>query len=178
MTTDIDNPITDFSGCHEGILEEFTKLKMLPALLGEPDTLEEAKQAADDLRRFFKKVVKPHHDDEEVELFKSVRDALKKHPEKAMAVHGYIARLVEEHRYLEKTWKRIDKTLKKITKGKTADLDIAELTQFADDYLAHAEYEEQYFLPLAEDILSKHDKSKLGMSLHIRHLDIPAQNYI
>lgn len=178
MSTNIDNPITDFSGCHEGILEEFTKLKTLPMILGEPDTLEDAKQAANDLRRFFKKVVKPHHDDEELELFKSVRGALKKHPEKAMAARGYIARLIEEHRYLEKTWKSIDKTLKKITKGKTADLDVVELEQFANDYLSHAEFEEQYFLPLAEEILSSQDKSKLGMSLHIRHLDIPAQNYI
>lgn len=178
MSNDIDNPITDFSGCHDGILAEFVKLKMLPELLSDENTTEDAKQAAQELSRFFKKVVKPHHDDEEVELFASVRDALKKHPEKAMTVRGYIARLVEEHRYLEKTWKKIDKTLKKISKGKTADIDTAALTQFAEDYLSHAEFEEQFFLPLAEEILSKQDKAKLGMSLHIRHLDIPAQNYI
>lgn len=178
MSFNIDNPITDFSGCHNGILLQFTQLKALPELMGQLDTYEDARQVADDLRRFFKKVVKPHHDDEEFELFQAVRDALKQHPEKTMQVRGYIARLVEEHRYLEKTWKRIDKTLKKIAQGKTTELDIASLKQFADDYSAHAEFEEAYFLPLAEAILSKNDKAKLGMSLHIRHLEIPSQNYI
>lgn len=178
MTTMTDNPISEFSGCHDGILAEFTKLKMLPELLADTNSLDDAKQAAEDLRRFFKKVVKPHHDDEEMELFKSVRDAIKQHPERAMTARGYIARLVEEHRYLERKWKDIAKTLKRITKGKTADLDTAELEQFANDYLAHAEFEERFFLPLAKEILSQRDMDSLGMSLHIRHLDIPAQNYI
>lgn len=178
MSVNLDNPITDFSGCHDGILLEFSKLKALPKLLGQLDTFDEAQETATELRQFFEKVVKPHHDDEEYELFQSVRESLKKHPESAMLARGYIARLVEEHRYLEKRWKNIDKTLKKISKGKTTELDIPALTQFAEDYLAHAEFEEAYFLPLAEDILSDSDKAKLGLSLHIRHLEYPNQTYI
>lgn len=178
MSVDLDNPITDFSGCHDGILLEFSKLKTLPKLLGQLDTFEDAQATAADLRRFFEKVVKPHHDDEEYDLFRSVRESLKKHPESAMLARGYIARLTEEHRYLEKRWKYIDKMLKKIVNGKTTELDIPALTQFAEDYLAHAEFEEAYFLPLAEEILSDGDKAELGMSLHIRHLEYPNRTYL
>lgn len=178
MSVNVDNPISDFSGCHDHIATEFAKLKALPALLGSMDTFEEARETAEDLRVFFKKVVKPHHDDEELELFLSVKDALDSHPEVAMTARGQIACLVEEHRYLEKSWKKIDKTLKQIAKGKTAELNLSALNQFADDYLQHASFEEQHFLPLAEKILSKTDKARLGMSLHIRHLDIPAVHYI
>ena len=95
-----------------------------------------------------------------------------------MLARGYIARLTEEHRYLESRWKYIDKMLKKIIKGKTTELDIPALTQFAEDYLAHAEFEEAYFLPLAGEILSDGDKAELGMSLHIRHLEYPNRTYI
>lgn len=178
MSVNIENPITDFSGCHDGILEKFTKLKALPELLNQEDTREDAQRSASELRDFFKRVVKPHHDDEELELFRAVRNALKHQPEKAMQGRGHIARLVEEHRYLEKNWKGIDKTLKKIANGKTAALDMNALKQFADDYMSHAQFEEQYFLPLAEALMSNTEKAKLGLSLHIRHIDIPAKHYI
>lgn len=71
--------------------------------------------------------------------------------------------------HLEKSWARIDKTLEQIANGKTTKLDLDKLTQFAADYMAYAEFEETYFLPLADKLLSQGDKAKLGMSLHIRH---------
>jgi len=177
-TPNLDTPITDFSGCHIGIIQHFNQLKTLPDLLGKLETFEEARELAGELRQFFKKVVLPHHEDEEHELFPIVIDALDRHPEQAMLAKGYIGRLIHEHRHLERSWKTIDKTLKRITKGKVTELNIDSLSQFATDYIAHAKFEEQYFLPLAEQILSQSDQEKLGMSLHVRHLDIPAQMYI
>lgn len=175
MSVNLENPINDFSGCHKGMLAEFAKLKALPQQLQQADTAEAARNTAEALRRFFINVVKPHHDDEEFELFHVVRESLKKHPESAMLAVGYIGMLVEEHRHLEKSWARIDKTLKQIANGKPTELDLDKLTQFAADYIAHAEFEETYFLPLADKLLSQGDKAKLGMSLHIRHQYVQAK---
>ena len=43
-------------------------------------------------------------------------------------------------------------------------------------YASHASYEEQEFLPLAQEILgrSSSDMAALGISLHLRHAHVPA----
>jgi hypothetical protein len=43
-------------------------------------------------------------------------------------------------------------------------------------YLVHANFEEQWFLPLAERILGRdgNHMAALGMALHLRHAKVPA----
>lgn len=172
MTTDTqENPLTDFSGCHVGITRNFTKLGELPALVAQPDKAEQVRQTAAELRQFFRDVVLQHHTDEEKELFAAVKAVLRQHLDQGMLASGYIGRLTEEHRHLEGLWAYIEPDIKRLEKGKPVELKLDAIQQLSADYLAHANFEEQYFLPLAEQLLSVNDMAALGMSLHMRHLD-------
>lgn len=171
MDTKDKDPLTDFSDCHGGITHMLNKLVTLPALASHKETFDAARKLAAELRQFFHSVVLKHHLDEEQELFAAVRDALDHNPDQAMVMRGHIGRLTEEHRYIEALWKKVEPDLKKLEKGKVVLLDGQLIQQLARDYLAHAEFEEQYFLPQSEQLLSNNELSALAMSLHIRHMD-------
>lgn len=173
-----DNPLTDFSGCHVGIIKTFTRLGELPRIAEVPEEAESVRKFANEIQIFFRDVVLSHHTDEENELFVAVRRVLDKHLDQALKVSGYIGRLTEEHRHLERLWQIIEPDLKKMGKGKAVKLNSAVFKQLSEDYLAHADFEERCFLPLAEQLLSGNDLSALGMSLHIRHSEPLFRSYI
>ena len=52
-----------------------------------------------------------------------------------------------------------------------ADLDAAAVQTLVAEYQAHARFEEEVFLPLAQSILGRNSAhmAALGLSLHIRH---------
>lgn len=109
-----------------------------------------------------------HHAEEEEELFTAVMESAEQGEEIRLARQA-IERLVAEHRELESMWKKLIPDMKRLSKGKTAILDAALAEKLASQYLAHAAYEEQVFLPLSARILDKNEMSALGLSLHMRH---------
>ena len=58
-----------------------------------------------------------------------------------------------------------------MARGHDAVLDAQQMARFVADYLAHARYEEEEFLPLCSTILVRNGNhmAALGMSLHARH---------
>jgi hemerythrin-like domain-containing protein len=184
MDTDIpaeirveDSPLNEFSGCHDGIVSNFQQLLTLTALLKEKPDDPQIKIISGQLLTFFEEVVLLHHSEEEEELFVAVMDSASKGGEAKLA-REYIKRLIEEHRDLEKLWETIEPDIKKLASGKTADIDIPIAEKLATQYLAHAAFEEHFFLPLSAKILSKNEMSALGMSLHIRHQNMTVSGYI
>ncbi len=163
-------PLNEFSGCHEHIVANFQGLQTLVRLLGEQPDSVEIKTLARQQLVFFREVVLEHHAEEEQELFVLVMDAADK-GEEADQARRAIRRLVAEHRQLEATWARLESDIKRLSKGKPAELDIEMAEDLAMRYLAHAAYEEQYFLPLSARILNKNEMSALGLALHMRHQD-------
>lgn len=174
---DTESPLQDFSNCHAGIIDNFERLRRLPALLDGDEPNEEAKQIAAACHKFFRDVVLEHHAEEEEELFKAVKLAAHAGEETEKS-SPMIQRLTDEHRELESLWKRIEGDMKRLGKGKSAQLDTAVVETLADKYLAHARYEEAEFLPLSAQILSKNDQSALGLALHMRHVDQQVLGYI
>jgi hemerythrin-like domain-containing protein len=174
---DIDHPLDDFSNCHVGIIDNFERLRRLPQLLASDTGNAEAKEIAANCTKFFKDVVLMHHEEEEDELFNAVTLAAHDDTELDEAT-AIIDRLVAEHRELESLWQQIEADMKRIGKGKSADLNTAVVSELADKYLAHARYEEEAFLPLSAKILSKNDQSALGLSLHMRHSSPQVIGYI
>ena len=165
-----DNPLNEFSGCHEHIVVNFENLKsMLKRIREQPGSGEIRKLAKQQLV-FFKEVVMEHHAEEEQELFVAVMESAEK-GEEANEARRAIKRLVAEHRELELTWGKLQADIKRLAKGKSAELDVELAKELAERYLAHAAYEEQYFLPMAANILSKNEMSALGLALHMRHQD-------
>jgi hemerythrin-like domain-containing protein len=86
-------------------------------------------------------------------------------------VERIVAALTAEHRSVETEWERLEPKLKAVAKGQEADLLPGEIDALVQTYLAHARYEEEEFLPLAQQILGRNRNhlAALGVALHLRH---------
>lgn len=171
------NPLNEFSGCHEGIVENLKQLQQMLVLLGESPTHPDIRRIAKNMIAFYREVMLLHHEEEEHELFTAVMDAAANEDEASVA-RDHIKRLVAEHRELERMWLLIEPDMKLLAKGKDSHLDHAIAGSLAQQYLEHADFEERVFLPLAASILSKNDLSALGLSLHMRHQQASTKYYI
>ncbi len=161
-------PLNEFSGCHEGIMRNFRRLGELAERWQQGASPAELKDTARSLVEFFDDVVREHHQEEEQELFTAVLDSLEGEAE-ADRAREQITRLSREHRELEALWSEIEPALKRLARGKPAQLDTDKARELAERYLAHARFEEEEFLPLSARILDKNAQSALGLSLHMRH---------
>ncbi len=176
MTRNSDTaPIDSFSDCHAGIVTHLKALDQLPALL-EPAM--QARRIAAESVRFFRSVIFEHHGDEERELFPIVLANAAAGEEKSR-VQAIVDRLVHEHRHLESVWSKLEPELGAVATGGPANVDVSLLQQLVLNYQAHAKYEEDVFLPLAQTILSRQDEhlAALGLRLHMRHKPLVAMPF-
>lgn len=160
-------PIDDFSSCHAGIIGRLGALAELPALL-EPAV--RARRLAADIVDFFRKAVVAHHADEEKRLFPAVLASAAPGAERDRA-KALVDTLTAEHRKVEATWARLEPGLKAVAKGRDADVAAADIAALLDSYQAHARFEEDVFLPLAQTILARNssDMAALGFAMHASH---------
>ena len=159
------SPLQNFSGCHEGILKHIKQLESLASFIEQGVETISLKALAAELEQFYQKVIISHHQEEEQELFTAVKTALHPDPADLAEANHQIERLTQEHRQIEAWWREIEPALKRLAKGKTAQLE-------------HALFEEAVFLPLSARLLDKNGLSALGLSLHIRHQDAFVAGYI
>ena len=160
-------PLAGFSRCHEGIINQVEAFAGLPALV---EAADRARNVAADTLALFEHVVLAHHGDEESELFPAVLRWAKK-GEEHDRVQALIQKLTAEHRHIEKLWRELRSPVEAAARGKPADLDGEAAARLARAYAVHAAFEEQQFLPLAQEILARDSAhlASLGMSLHMRH---------
>ena len=164
-----DPPILSYAH-HQGIIEHLHALSDLPALL-EPAT--RARKIAAQSLAFFDQVIAEHHALEERELFPAVLECAAR-GEESERVKAIVERLTAEHRQVEAAWARLTADLNLIAIGNDADLDTVAVGLLVSDYWAHAAFEEEVFLPLAQTILGRYANRMwpLGKSLPLR--DAPA----
>lgn len=162
-----DQPLDTFSLCHAGILEHLANFGQLPAML---EPARRAREIAAEMLGFFRHAVYEHHADEERELFPAVLASATPGDERDY-VQMITERLTREHRAVEAAWTRLEPELKLVAKGQDSLIEPLAITLLVSTYRAHATYEEQVFLPLAEAILSRNANhmAALGVSLHLRH---------
>ena len=160
-------PIDDFSSCHAGILARLGALAELPALL-EPAA--RARRLAADTVDFFRHAVVAHHADEEKRLFPAVLASAAPGAERDRA-QQLVGALTAEHRKVEAAWARLEPRLKAAAKGQDAEVAAADIAALLDSYQAHARFEEEVFLPLAQTILARNDShmAALGLAMHASH---------
>lgn len=164
----MDTPIQSFSDCHAGIARV---LDDLTGLSRRTDSASSHSEIAARVLSAFTDLVIAHHKDEESELFPAVTsDALagNEHTQ----VMQLVGRLVDEHRRIEGRFAQLTPDLSAIANNRTARLDAAAVTALVADYRAHARFEEEIFLPLAQSILGRNNNhlAALGLALHIRHV--------
>ena len=167
----IHNAVSDFSHCHEGIAQQ------LDALARVPDWVQQAMAAQQEAQRmltFFDDVVLAHHSQEENDLFPAVMQWAQVGQE-SLTVRKMVDQLTEQHRAIEALWAKLAPMLKKVVKGQFERLDAQCLQSLIERYRAHAAFEEQHFLPLAEQILWRDaaHMAGLGMALHMREVRAP-----
>ena len=163
-----DAPVQGFSHCHEGIVAQLRELEQLPALA---EAAARARAIAKATTDFYRHVVLTHHSEEEQELFSAVLASAERGAERDQ-VQAIVTRLTQDHRQIESLWRTIEPALADVARGHDAVLDAPQLARFVGDYRAHAQYEEQVFLPLCRTILGRNGNhmAALGMSLHARHV--------
>ena len=168
---DTDEPLQGFSQCHAGILTQLEALAELPALL---EVAARARSVSEQTQVIFRHAVFEHHAEEESELFPAVLRSA--HPgDEHDRVQALVERLTVEHRTMEALWKRIEPSVSAGARGKAADIDSAVVAELVRAYSAHARFEEDSFLPLAQEILGRNGNhmAALGLSLHMRHVPTP-----
>jgi pyridoxamine 5'-phosphate oxidase len=171
-------PVNQFHGAHEHIVEGLHSLERLPELAA---ALARAREIANATLMLFDKVVHEHHADEEQELFvhvqKSCTDIREGH-----RVQELVGRLAADHRQMEKMWLKLRPAVALTAQGKVhAAPDFAgEVAKLVELYLEHAQLEEEVFLPLADAILGRdaHQMEALDVALHLRHAPPPRGVYV
>ncbi len=171
----LDEPISNFTNCHGGILKQMRALDELPALLA---PAAQARRIAEQSLAFFREAVFEHHLEEERDQFPAVIASARPTDEWSH-VKALTERLTDEHRRIEALWNTLESGLKRVAKGQSTELDVSDLHRLVSEYTAHAQFEEADFLPLAQTILGRNSNhmAALGLSLHMRHVK-PVNAYI
>lgn len=164
-------PLSSFHDSHGGILKHLTRLNDLSLLIRQPGMEGAVEDSALAIWRFFREVVMAHHEEEEEELFAAVLRIEDLEPALRKRIVASVERLTHEHRDVEADWAAIEPQVRKLSRGKLSILDVDRVKTLVAKYEAHARYEEDEFLPLAEDLLSRHaeELGKLARALHSRH---------
>lgn len=172
-----DEALSVFARSHVNIVERMKQLGELPDRLARTGLDEANRACAAGVYRFFNDAVLEHHDEEERELFPAMRHSATAGDEAGL-VESLVARLEREHRELEALWDRIEPALRRLGRGKPAELDAAVVRELVDSYLAHARFEETAVLPLAERRLKSGDRAALALALAMRRTPMRFGGYI
>lgn len=167
-----ETPIAGFSRSHAGIITQLEAFAELPELAA---AAERARQVAEDTLALFEPIVLEHHADEEGDLFPAVQRSAAEGEERER-VQEIVQQLTKEHRSIEELWKLVKPQVKHVAHGKPAELDTVALDGLVRAYIAHARFEEEEFLPLAQQILARNTNhmDALKIALHVRHVSLPS----
>ena len=161
-------PLAGFLHCHAGIISQLQAFAELPALQA---AAAQSRKVATNTLALFKFAVYGHHADEENELFPLVLRSAAKGQE-AERIQVMVQRLTADHREIESRWKKLEPMVNAAARAEPCDLDLKAVQELVRRYMAHALFEEQQFLPIAEAILARNGNpvAALGLELHLRHI--------
>lgn len=162
----IDAPLAGFSECHHDFVAQLHSALYLPELV---TAAAKARAMATDLLKMFHEGLAVHHAEEESELFPAVLDAAQPGPE-LDEVRAMVAQLVGEHRDMEARWARLQPAIEAVSRGEVPALDAPLIEDLVQHFFAHAHFEEEHFLPIAQNILGRQSEvmASLGRTLHER----------
>ena len=162
-----DPAMATFSHAHESIVLQLERLSTLPALLAPARLAQDTAQRVVD---FFPGAVLEHHQEEEAVLFAAVLESAQA-GEEHLRVSTLVTSLTAEHRRLEYLWRQLEPELKQVAAGRGFHINAPLLADLVARYQAHAQAEEQQFLPLASSILERNGNhmGALALSSHMHH---------
>jgi hemerythrin-like domain-containing protein len=159
-------PLEMLSACHGRVERQCqTLLRLTPHLAANgPD--QAAREAAQNVLRYFDTSARHHHADEEEDLFPALLQAV---PAGELAsVRELIAALQAQHRELEQLWGALRLKLEGVQRGTLSELDAGEVERMAALYRSHIAREEAELLPLAARILATAQLDGVGRAMRLR----------
>jgi hemerythrin-like domain-containing protein len=159
-------PLEMLSACHGRVERQCQTLLRLVPHVAENGPDQAAREAAQNVMRYFDTSAKHHHADEEEDLFPML---LQVTPEAELArLRELIAALLGQHRELESAWGQVRWKLEGIWLGMKPDLGAEEVGRMVDLYRAHIAREEDELLPLAARVLGEAQLDVVGRAMRLR----------
>lgn len=159
-------PLEMLSACHGRVERQCqTMLRLVPHFAANgPD--QAAREAAQNIMRYFDTSAKHHHADEEEDLFPMLLREVQG-PDLAR-LHTLIDTLLAQHRELEQAWSQVRWKLEGIWLGMKPELTLAEVERMVELYRAHIAIEEEQLLPLAARLLGDTQLDVVGRAMRLR----------
>jgi hemerythrin-like domain-containing protein len=157
-----DNPLALLHACHGKILAQCVTLQKLAGHLDSNGCDLQAQQAAQKILHYFDTSGQFHHQDEEENLFPTLR--LCAGADKP-AVDALLDRLLSDHAVMAAAWSELRGVLLLLAKGENEPLDDALLQKFIKSYTDHIAVEERDLLPLAARLLSPQQVAQIGRQM-------------
>ncbi len=159
-------PLEMLSACHGRVERQCeTLLRLVPHLAAHgPDAA--AREAAQNIMRYFDTSARHHHADEEEDLFPALLHAASQ--AEPAGLRELIAALQAQHRELEQTWNELRCMLDDICQGTRRELDAAAVERLVELYRSHIAREEEELLPLAARSLGVAQLDQVGGAMRAR----------
>lgn len=157
-----DHPLEMLHACHGKILRQCTTLQKLAAHLVNKGCDQQVQQAAQGILRYFDTAGQFHHQDEEENLFPTLR-ALS--GTEQIQIEVLLKRLLAEHVVMFAAWDELRAVLLQLANGVNTPLSEALTEKFIRSYTDHIAFEEAELLPLAARLLSPQQIMQLGKSM-------------
>lgn len=159
-------PLEMLSACHHRVERQCETLGRLATHLAAHGADARARDAAAGVMRYFDTSARHHHEDEEVDLFPALLEAMA--GSDAVCLRGLVDALVAEHRELEVRWARLRAVLEGVAAGVPVLLAADEVDAFTALYARHIAREEQELLPMAARLLGDADLDRVGRAMRER----------
>jgi len=163
-----DSPFEMLEACHERVQRTLKLLVRLQAHVQTHGCDEQARQAAQDVMRYFDLAAPLHHEDEELHVFPAVLAA----GDGALA--SAVKQLIQQHREMEMHWGALRKVLENIMSCEAPSLtpfgalQADAVAAYVALYDAHIRLEEDVVYPAAGSFLDLVKKNSMGVDMKIR----------
>jgi pyridoxamine 5'-phosphate oxidase len=154
-----DQPLDMLHACHGKILHQCATLKTLATHLISHGCDQQARQAAQGILRYFDSAGQFHHQDEEEDVFPTLRlSAGFDQPQ----LHNLLGRLLSEHVVMLGAWNALRPVLLRLADGVDASLSGTLVENFIGSYTGHIAVEERDLLPMAARLLNPQQTAAIG----------------
>lgn len=160
-----DDPLEMLHACHGKILRQCDTLRKLLTHLRTHGCDTQARQAAQSVLRYFNTAGQFHHQDEEENLFPSLRASADTDPEQLDAL---LQRLLKEHVVMLAAWDDLRPVLLQLAEGMNTRLDERLAERFINAYTTHIAVENSELLPLAARLLTPEQLRQIGTCMAAR----------
>ena len=163
----LDEPLEMLEACHDRIEAQLKTLERLVPHLAAHGNDGQAQQAALAILRYFDRAGPNHHEDEEKDLFPTLRQRVS--ADDSEATQSLIDELLRDHAQMALALAAVRQQLHPLANGQPdGTLDAASVQRLATLYRQHIDKENQRLLPLARRTLSAADIATLSQHMTAR----------